>query len=85
MIYVTGARYIKDYQIQLRFNDHKEGVVDLKETIIHDHRAIFQELMDINAFKKFHVEMDAVVWENGLDLAPEFLYDRIQSTPTFDR
>lgn len=85
MIYVIDAKYVKDYQIQLRFNDHKEGIVDLKETMAQDHRVIFQELMDINAFKKFHVEMDTVVWENGLDLAPEFLYENIQSTSIFDQ
>ena len=40
-----------------------------------DHRKIFQELKDLNKFKKFKIEFDTLSWENGLDLAPEFLYD----------
>lgn len=84
MIYVIDAQYLTDYKLQVVFNDQTEGIVDLKETIIQDHRAIFQELVDLNLFQKFHVAMDTVVWENGLDLAPEFLYDQIQSGSMFD-
>lgn len=75
MNYVTKASYIKDYQIHLVFNDKKSGVVDLSKTIKNDHRPIFKELMNLAAFKKFKVDMDTVVWDNGLDLAPKFLYD----------
>ena len=43
--------------------------------LFNDHRKIFQELKDLNKFKKFKIEFDTLSWENGLDLAPEFLYD----------
>jgi hypothetical protein len=75
MIYVTEANYIKDYQIEICFNDKKVGLVDLKNTIETDNRKIFQELKNIEKFKFFSVDMDTIVWKNGLDLAPEFLYD----------
>ncbi|MBP7709635.1 MAG: DUF2442 domain-containing protein [Rickettsiales bacterium] len=75
MYYVTKASYVKDFQIFLAFNDQKSGVVDLSQTIKNDKRAIFKELTDLNLFKNFKVEMDTVVWSNGLDLAPEYLHD----------
>ncbi|MBF0142996.1 MAG: DUF2442 domain-containing protein [Magnetococcales bacterium] len=75
MCWVTHARHEGEYRIHLRFNDGVEGVVDLWETIDHDHRAIFQELLDLKSFQAFRVDMDTIVWDNGLDLAPEFLRD----------
>ncbi len=74
MISVISAKYLKDYEIELVFDNGKKGVVDLAKTLQQDHRAIFKELLDKEKFCKFKVNADTVVWQNGLDLAPEFLY-----------
>ncbi len=73
MSYVVDASYVKDYQIRLVFNDKKSGIVDLQKTLQEDHRSIFKELTNLEKFRKFKVDMDTIVWSNGLDLAPEFL------------
>lgn len=78
MIHVIEARYVSDYKIHIVFSDKTEGIVDLQD-IIQDHRPLFKELADIKKFKKFKVDLDTVVWENGLDLAPEFLYSKIKN------
>ncbi len=78
MIQVKNARYHSQYKIYLIFNDNKEGIVDLKTTILKDPRPIFNELTNIEKFRKFKVEADTIVWENGLDLAPEFLYEMLK-------
>jgi hypothetical protein len=75
MSHITEASYIKDYKIYLVFNDKKSGIVDLSKTICGDHRPIFKELKNQKAFRNFKVDMDTIVWSNGLDLAPEFLHD----------
>ncbi len=77
MIFVTDARYVDGYKIQLSFNDKRGGIVDLSDVVHHDHRPIFNELIDTTRFKQFRVDADTVVWDNGLDLAPEFLYQRM--------
>jgi hypothetical protein len=77
MVWITEATHVGDYQIRLRFNDGAEGVADLRETFFSDERAIFVELRDREAFGRFRVAMDTVVWENGLDLAPEFLRELV--------
>ena len=77
MIYVTDANYVKDYTLLVSFNNQRQGLVDLTDTVRHDHRPIFQELADKEKFKKFRVEADTIVWENGLDLAPEYLYQKL--------
>ena len=77
MIYVIEASYLENYKIRLRFNDNKEGIIDLEDVIHNDHRTLFKELSNTESFKRFHVEMDTIVWENGLDLAPEFLWEKV--------
>ena len=36
MVWVVDAKYLKDYQIWLKFNDNREKVVDLKEKVVSD-------------------------------------------------
>ncbi len=74
MIWVTEAEYLGDYRLRVVFNDGSQGVVDLEETVCGDPRPIFEGVREIDAFRRFRVEMDTVVWENGLDLAPEYLH-----------
>ena len=75
---VKSAKYIEEYKLEIVFDDNKSGIVDLKNVLNQDKREIFRELIDQKKFSKFSVAMDTVVWENGLDLAPEFLYEMIQ-------
>jgi len=77
MHFVEQAQYIEDYKIRIVFNDKKQGVVDLEEIIFNDTRPIFQELRNKDKFSQIKVDMDTLVWKNGLDLAPEFLYKMI--------
>jgi hypothetical protein len=86
MIWVTEARALADYRLQVRFSDGAEGEVDLKAFIESDSRPIVSALRDHTAFAAIRVEMDTVVWANGFDLAPEFLYERAQShAPAWQR
>jgi hypothetical protein len=75
MRWIIEAKHVKYYEIWIKFNDGVEGIVDLQYTITNDHREIFRELKDEDQFRRFRVDADTIVWENGLDLAPEYLYD----------
>jgi len=72
ILHVTEARYVRDYVIWMRFNDGAEGEVDLSGELEGE---VFESLRDVKKFKSFKVdpELDTIVWENGADLAPEFL------------
>ncbi len=74
--HIVKAKYKKDYQIWLKFNDGSEGVVDLKDQLFGE---MFESLRDKKRFKSFRVdpELETIVWKNGADLAPEFLRDRL--------
>jgi ribosomal protein L31E len=76
ILHVAEARYDRDYVIRLRFNDGAEGFVDLAEELYGE---MFEPLRDVEKFKSFRVdpELNTIVWENGADLAPEFLHARL--------
>lgn len=77
ILHVKQARYLHDYVIWVRFNDGTEGEVDLSGELEGE---IFGPLKDIQKFKSFKVDpvLETIVWENGADLAPEFLYENTQ-------
>ena len=74
--HVVKAKYKKEYQIWLKFNDGSEGVVDLKDQLYGE---MFRSLRDKKKFRSFRVdpELETIVWKNGADLAPEFLRERL--------
>jgi hypothetical protein len=77
ILHVKEAKYLRDYKIWLRFNDGAEGEVDLSGELEGE---MFEPLRDADVFKCFRVdpELQTVVWENGADLVPEFLYENMK-------
>ena len=69
------ARYVRDYVVWVRFSDGIEGEVDLSGEL---DGLVFEPLRDRDYFRSFivHPELHTIVWPNGADIAPEFLYDR---------
>jgi hypothetical protein len=76
-LHVTEAKHVRDYVIGLRFNDGAEGEIDLEREFEGE---VFGPLIDKQRFRKFHVdsELGTIVWENGADLAPEFLHENMK-------
>ena len=77
MVWVIKAELLEEYKIYLEFNDGFKGVIDFQKKISTDHRDIIRELQDKEKFDKFKIERHTLCWENGVDFAPEYLYDQI--------
>ena len=71
-IEVVKAEYIDGYRLLLLFNNGERRIVDLSNSL---KGTVFAPLKDINFFKRFSVKFNTVEWENGADLAPEYLYE----------
>lgn len=76
ILHVVEAKYERDYVIYLKFNDGAEGYVDLLDELYGE---MFAPLADRETFRTFKLdeELHTIAWDNGADLAPEFLYDRL--------
>jgi hypothetical protein len=72
-LHITEAQYLTDYKVQVVFNNGKQGVADLTELLQGD---VFAPLRDETFFAQFWVdaELATLVWPNGADVAPEFVY-----------
>ena len=69
---VTKARYVRDYLIEIKFNDGKKKVVDFEPWLT---GPIFRPLKSKAYFKKFFIDGPTLAWPNGADIAPETLYE----------
>jgi Protein of unknown function (DUF2442) len=76
LIDVVEAKYLRDFTIWVRFEDGTEGEIDLSKEL---YGPVFEPLRDVSYFRQVRVdpELGTIVWPNGADLAPEFLYDKI--------
>jgi len=76
MLEITGAEYLKGYRIAIRFSNGESGVVDLTDALW---GPVFEPLKNPEAFRRFEVSnvLHTICWENGADLAPELLYDKM--------
>lgn len=74
---IVDAKYIGEYVVWLKFSDGVEGEVDLKDELWGE---VFEPLKDKIAFQKFsiHPDLHTIVWSNGADFSPEFLYNTIK-------
>ena len=70
------VKYQGDYRVWLKFTDGVEGEVDLESELWGE---VFQSLKDKAKFAKLALdeELNTIVWPNGADFAPEFLYQKL--------
>jgi len=74
ILHTTEIIPLPEYRLSLRFNNGKAGVVDLSNELV---GKVFEPLKNPAMFATAHQHplMRTVAWDNGADLAPEFLLD----------
>lgn len=65
---------MRDYKLAITFENNITKIVDLDG---HLDKGIFKPLKDISYFKTVRVDgdLDTIVWNNGADISPDFLYE----------
>lgn len=72
-LHITKATPLDGFRVKVCFDDGREGVADLSEAL---KGPVFELLKDPEVFRQFRVdeELQTIVWPNGTDLAPEYVY-----------
>jgi len=79
MLEVTKFALQGDYTVYVEFNDGYSGVINFKEELEKDHREIIRELLNLELFNTVKLGLDTLCWDNGVDFAPEYLYEQIKA------
>jgi hypothetical protein len=75
-VYISEAKYIKNFKIFLKFNTGESGDVDLKD-IIYKYKTA-EPLRDPVLFSRFYLDSwPTLAWSCGFDIAPESLHSMI--------
>jgi len=76
MLGITKVSLQGDYTIYVEFNNGQNGIINLKKELEKDHREIIRELLDLEKFNTVKLWHHTLSWDNGVDFAPEYLYEQ---------
>ena len=76
-IEIIEVKIIKDYTVELIFDDFKRGAIDLRRFL---GKGIFKDLLNKKKFHQMKVdaELGTICWPNGADIAPDRLYWEVE-------
>ena len=77
---VTGVDVVRDYVLRLTFAD---GVVGEVSFVDEDWHGVFEPFRDPDVFAEVQLDSQfgTIMWPNGLDMAPEPLYEAAVAHP----
>lgn len=67
-----------NYLLDLTFSNGESGVLDMKPYL---YFGVFNRIKDSQSFSKVTVAFDTIEWESGVDLDPEFVYNKCRKGP----
>ncbi len=75
---VKSVKAIEEYRLIVEFDNGQCRVFDARPLLPIGR---FRDLASPEAFAKVKVAFDTVQWDNGLDLDPEYVYERSVAIP----
>ena len=77
LINIVEVKTVRDYILFIRFEDGVEGEVDISKNV--HFKGVFSKPKDLKYFAtvKLNSELGTIVWDNGADISPAYLYSLI--------
>ena len=72
---VQTVKPLPEHRIAVELKDGRRGMFDLKPYLDH---GVFRELKDPAYFQQVGIQLGAVTWPHGQDIAPETLLAELQ-------
>ena len=80
LVDVSAVEVVGDFRLRLIFKDGTAGEIDFAERAW---RGVFEPLRDPAYFARVRVDPEAgtIAWPNGVDMAPDHLYEQARRNP----
>ena len=75
---ISSIQILPNYCIEVQFLDGATGQVDMSKIIMSKRAGVFAILRDVEKFNQAYIEYGVVTWPDGVDLAPDAMYDEIK-------
>ncbi|MBE0468936.1 MAG: DUF2442 domain-containing protein [Methyloprofundus sp.] len=62
-----------NYQVYIEFDNSECGILNMEPYL---NFGVFNKIKDLNLFLKVRVSFDTIEWGNGIDLDPQFVYEK---------
>ena len=76
---VQEIEYTRDYIYRVKFDDGVSAEIDFSSYL--NRGPVFEPLSDLDFFKRASIVGGVIAWPNGVDIAPETLYERASAAP----
>lgn len=70
---VTKVEPQDNYQIYIEFDNNECGMLNMEPYL---NFGVFSKLRDLAVFSNVRVSFDTLEWGNGIDLDPQFVYEK---------
>ncbi|MFZ2447245.1 MAG: DUF2442 domain-containing protein [Syntrophobacteraceae bacterium] len=68
-----------DHTLFLVFDNGRRGVLNMKPIL---EFGVFQRIKDLDEFKRVRIAFDTIEWDCGVDLDPEYIYEKCEREST---
>ena len=75
MIKVLNARKVDEFNLELDFSDHTQGVFDAAAYLATRSGPLLDKLRDADYFSRFFIDAGALCWPNGLEISPAKVHE----------
>jgi len=75
---VKGISVLPDYRLAVTFNDGNSGIVDFSAVAKSKDAGIYSALADPAVFESAYLSLGVVMWPNGADLDPAWMYEQLR-------
>jgi len=62
-----------DFSLNIVLDDGEKRILDMKPYLDF---GVFKKIRDFEKFKRARISFDTVEWDDGVDLDPEFIYEK---------
>lgn len=80
---VRSLTVMPGYRLAVTFQDGTSGIVDLSGVLTARECGVYEALKDQSVFEQAYLEIGVVMWPNGADIDPAWMYEEIKKQKTW--